>query len=68
MSTKREMAVDLLAAFGKFMPDAPTTPYYIRLNGKFFCSADTAELADQVTAYFSKTDLVDLVGLIPREG
>jgi len=65
---KRDMAVDLLGAFGKFMPDAPTQPYYIRLNGKFFCSHDTAELVDQVTAYFNKSELVDLVSLIVREG
>jgi len=67
MKTKRQMAGELVGEFGKYMPDAPTTPYFIRLNGKFMCSADTAELAEQVEAYFSKRDLVGLMDTIPRE-
>lgn len=61
---KREMAGEIVGNMGMYMPDAPTTPYYVRLNGKFFCSADTAELADQVTKFFSKPDLVGLHNMV----
>lgn len=64
---KRSMAVELLSAFGRYMRDAPNHPYHIRLNGKFLCSHDTADLADQVAKEFSKTDLVGLMDTIPRE-
>jgi len=64
---KRSMAGELVCAFGGYMPDAPTSPYVIRLNGKFFCSHDTAVLADKVSDHFSKVDLVGLMDTIPRE-
>ena len=60
MKTKRDMAGDLVGAFGKYMRDAPNQPYSVRLNGKFFCSHDTADLADKVSEYFSKADIYDL--------
>lgn len=64
---KRSMAVELLSAFGRYMEDAPNHPYHIRLNGKFLCSGDTADLADQVVKQFRKVELVGLMDTIPRE-
>jgi len=57
MATKRDMAGEIVGEFGMYMKDSPQRPYYIRLNGKFFCSHDTAELADQLTLAFSKIEL-----------
>lgn len=57
MPTKREMAGEIVGEFGEYMKDAPQKPYVIRLHGKFFCSHDTAELADQLELAFSKIEL-----------
>jgi len=64
---KRKMAGELVGAFGMYMPDAPISPYCIRLNGKFFCSHDTADLADKVAAAFNQHDLEVLYYTIPTK-
>lgn len=66
-TTKRIMAGELVRAFARYMPDAPRYCYHIRLFGKFFCSDDTADLADQVAAGFSKDELQELCLTIPEE-
>ena len=63
---KRSMAGMLVQEFARYQEDAPLSPYQVRLNGKFFCSADTADLSDQVAEHFSKTDLVGLLDTILR--
>ncbi len=64
---KRSMAAEIIGEFALYSKDAPNQPYSVRLNGKFFCSHCTADLADKVSEHFSKTDLVGLMDMIPRE-
>lgn len=65
MATKRDMASALVGAFAKYMPDAPNMPYHIRMNGRFLCSHDTADLADKIEDNYSLRELTELVKSIP---
>ena len=64
--TKRDMAGDLVGAFGRFLADSPNSGYSVRLNGKFFTSFDTAYLADKVALWFNKAELTALMLTIPE--
>lgn len=59
--TKREMAGILVGQEGRYMPDAPTMPYFVRLGSRSFHSHDTADLADKVAAALSHRELVALM-------
>ena len=57
MKSKRTLAGEIVAEAGRYMPDAPTMPYFVRLRSKSFHSANTDDLADQVANYFSWREL-----------
>ena len=61
MSTKREMAGEIVGEFAGYMKDSPQKPYVIRLYGKFLCSHDTADLADKIAEAFSVTELKEVM-------
>ena len=65
--TKRELAGELVGAFGRDMADAPNLKYYARLMGRAFHSADTAELADRVAKELSRDDLIAQMEYIPAD-
>ena len=65
--TKRDLAGELVGAFGRFMPDAPNLKYYVRLLGRSSHAAETDELADLVTERYTMKQLRELVKTIPEE-
>jgi hypothetical protein len=66
--TKRDIAVSLLAYYGRYIPDAPNLKYHARIKNKSFHATDTYTLTVKIADGFSMKALRDIKKELESEG